>query len=287
VSVELTGFSLGSFDVPTSAFVVNGATFGTFVTEATGVPRRPTRSVLAVAEHFPDQLAFTYIADLSPAKMMNVATVLVDDHWRPSSNPTKVLFFGTGLYRESRNVFLAVFELVDIRRGEHEWFAGRSVVSSSAQWSRVEEEARPVFDHDGAACMGELSVTWNRYLGKWLMLYNCNQPRGILFRVAAQPWGPWSEPGVLFDPRADHGYCVFMHDSRPERHCPPGSPNPSDNLVSRDRGAGSYGGEYGPYVIDAFTRGDTAKRATTVYFTLSTWNPYEVVLMKAGLKSER
>jgi hypothetical protein len=88
---------------------------------------------------------------------------------------------------------------------------------------------------------------------------------------------------VLFDPRADDGYCVFIHDARPGKHCPPESPNPRDALISRDRGgADAYGGEYGPYVIDAFTRGE-AGRQSTIYFTLSTWNPYQVVLMKASL----
>ncbi len=281
--VKLAGFDLGSFDVPTSAFVLDGATFATFATEATGLPRRPSRSVLAVAERFPEQLTFRYVADLPPSKMTNVATVLVNDDWLPSSRPTKALFFGTGLYRAARNAYLAVFPLSDIRAGApHVWYAGRTL-ASGGKWAASEEEARPLFDREGSPCMGELSVTWNRYLDRWLMLYNCSQPRGILFRVARKPWGPWSEPAVLFDPRADHGYCFFIHDELPEKHCPRGSPNPSDNLISREHGSRSYGGEYGPYVIDGLTRGSLARRSTIIYFTLSTWNPYQVVLMTSTL----
>lgn len=234
--VELAGFDLGSFDVPTSAFVLNGATFGTFATNATGIPR----------------------------------------------HPTKALFFGTGRYRNARNVFLAVFPLADIRAGVHVWYAGRGRVSGE-KWSPAEEDAHPIFARDGSPCMGELSVAWNRYLDRWVMLYNCDRPRGILFRVAPEPWGPWSEPDVLFDPRADHGYCVFIHDEHPEKHCAQGSLNPSDNLISRDHGSQSYGGEYGPYLIDDLTRGDVTHRTTRVYFTLSTWNPYQVVLMTSTL----
>jgi Domain of unknown function (DUF4185) len=280
--LELAGFDLGSFDVPTSAFVFGGATFGTFATNATGTPRRPTRSVLAVAEHFPQQLVFTYIADLSPSKMTNVSSVLVDDYWRPSSHPTRVLYFGTGVYRSAQNVFLEAFPLADIRAGTHMWYAGRSG-ASAVKWRVAEEDARPIFDRDGPPCMGELSVTWNRYLGRWLMLYNCDRPGGILFRVAREPWGPWSEPGTLFDPRADHGYCIFIHEEHPEKHCAQGGRNPSDNLVWRDHGSRSYGGEYGPYVIDGLTRGDATHRTTRIYFTLSTWNPYQVVLMTTTL----
>jgi hypothetical protein len=128
--------------------------------------------------------------------------------------------------------------------------------------------------------MGELSVTWNPYLRKWLILYGCDSPRGINFRVADRPWGPWSAPTLVFDPRSptDGGYCLFIHDAVP---CPAGSPNPKDDL--REGGSGVFGGEYAPYLIDALTRGDVNARTTTIYFTMSTWNPYQVVLMRSTL----
>jgi hypothetical protein len=281
--VKLNGFQLGAFEVPTGGFVADGVTFATFATNASGDPRRPTRSVLAVDPDFPRQLTFSYLQDLPPKKLLNVATVLVDDTWRPSPHPTKALFFGTGPYRSSRNVHLAVIPLADLQRGVHTWFAGRDL-SAAPRWTEHEKDARPVFDRDGAPCMGELSVTWNAELRRWLMLYNCTRPRGILFRVAPAPWGPWSDPHRLFDPRAEHGYCEFIHDREPARHCPPGSPNPNDHLIARSGGPDAYGGEYGPYLIDAFTHGSLEDRTTTIYFTLSTWNPYEVVLMKSTLQ---
>ncbi len=283
VPVRLAGSALGSFEVPTGGFVVAGTTFVTFATEARGNPRRPTRSVLAVDERFPQEMSFLQVANLPASKLLNVSTVLVDDRWRPSRHPTQALFFGTGAYRSSRNVYLAVFPLNKIRSGGHVWFVKRAG-SGEATWSAAEKRARPVFDRDGTACMGELSVGWNVYLNRWLMLYDCSQPRGIVYRVATEPWGPWSEPRVLFDPRRDHGYCEFMHDREPAQHCPPGSPNPQDQLIARSGGDDAYGGEYGPYVIDAFTRGNREDRSTTIYFTMSTWNPYEVVLMRAQLR---
>ena len=42
------------------------------------------------------------------------------------------------------------------------------------------------------------------------------------------------------------------------------------------------GGIYGPYLISSFTRGTPS--TTTVYWTMSTWNPYEVMLMKTRLR---
>ena len=43
-----------------------------------------------------------------------------------------------------------------------------------------------------------------------------------------------------------------------------------------------WGGEYGPYQFGRLATGDAA--STTIYFTMSTWNPYTVVLMKATLR---
>ena len=57
-------------------------------------------------------------------------------------------------------------------------------------WSPDEVEATPLFDEP---CVGELSVQWNEPLRKWLMTYNCDDPRGIRFRTADHPWGPWSD----------------------------------------------------------------------------------------------
>lgn len=285
--IRLDGAALGIFDVPTSAFVVQGRTYATFATAAGGTPRRPTRSVLGVNARFPRSLDFRSIAELPAARMTNVSTALVDDAWRRSEQPTQVLLFGTGTYRAAPNVYLAVIRLAELRRGAAlrlHWFGARSA-PGQADWSSDPQRARGIFDTDGAACMGELSVTWNPYLGRWLMLYNCSAPRGILYRVASRPWGPWSAPQVLFEPRADHGYCVFIHDEHPERDCPPGSPNPGDELITREHGSAAYGGEYAPYVIEAFTRGDRRQRRTRIYFTLSTWNPYTVMLMSAQLST--
>jgi hypothetical protein len=87
-------------------------------------------------------------------------------------------------------------------------------------------------------------------------------------RTARDPWGPWSAPEVVFDPWLDGGYANFMHVSWKASRM--------DEFHDRGR-ENEWGGEYGPYLIPRFTRGN-AERCTLVY-TLSTWNPYQVVLM--------
>jgi len=44
-----------------------------------------------------------------------------------------------------------------------------------------------------------------------------------------------------------------------------------------------WGGEYGPYVIDRYTRA-VAKGRAAVYFVMSTWNPYNTVEMRMVLR---
>ena len=44
-----------------------------------------------------------------------------------------------------------------------------------------------------------------------------------------------------------------------------------------------WGGEYAPYQYRHWAKGDEAAGSTTIYFNMSTWNPYQVVLMEAKL----
>ncbi|MGC1295903.1 MAG: hypothetical protein WA869_12790 [Alloacidobacterium sp.] len=49
-----------------------------------------------------------------------------------------------------------------------------------------------------------------------------------------------------------------------------------------------WGGEYAPYMIDRYTRIVSSDNPNAlqaqVYFTLSTWNPYNVMLMTATIQ---
>lgn len=114
-------------------------------------------------------------------------------------------------------------------------------------------------------------------LGLWLMLYNASSPRGINARVANNPWGPWSDPVLIFDPSwPSLGYGNFMHIAD------------SDDGLSDPGRCHEWGGEYAPYMIDRYTRavssGNPNALQAQVYFTLSTWNPYNVMLMTATIQ---
>ena len=133
-----------------------------------------------------------------------------------------------------------------------------------------------------ADCMGEIGVEWNPFVHRWVMLYNSSNdapgnPRGIYMRFAPQPWGPWSAPQTIFNSTRDGGLCQFIH-----RAVTPSQPA-CDTLSGADR-VGDAGGDYGPYFVSRFTTGDSAIGSSTFFFVMSTWNPYQVVLMKSSIR---
>jgi hypothetical protein len=206
-------------------------------------------------------------------KFINIAPWIVDNAsipGLPQNTGKGLLVWGSGKYRSS-NPYLAFVPLSNVEnRSAWRYFASIDASSGQPRWSTKESDASPLFLHP---FIGELSVIWNQYLQKWLMLYNCPRPGGINFRVADKPWGPWSQTAVLFNGWTDGGYCHFMHVSYDDRNC---------DAVHDPGRETTYGGAYGPYMIARYTKGDA--QSTTIYFVLSTWNPYNTVLMKSTLR---
>ena len=262
------GVSQGPFEVPMEGIDVNGVAYVYFTTNHTA-EKVMGSSVLA---RFNDtSMAFNYIYTLSTDKFINVQAVAVnnsDVYWLPIE-PSAVasvrsggglLLFGSGAYRKS-DPYLAYMPLDSIeKKSTIRYFKGLDS-RGLPTWSENETEAVPLF-HDPV--IGELSVMWNQYLHKWIMLY-----AGVTMRSSTNPWGPWSVSQTLFNAFRDGGYGHFIHW--------PLHDNISDPLRQF-----TWGGPYGPYIVDKFTSGGNG--TSTIYFTLSTWNPYTVVLMKAELK---
>ena len=128
--------------------------------------------------------------------------------------------------------------------------------------------------------VGELSVTWNRVLHRWLMLYG--GPGGILVRVARAPWGPWSDATrVLGDDPWLNCRLLMRPDGCGKRR----------DYWPNDHKSGKFvaGGLYAPYILDRYTtatEADTRDGQTcTIYWVVSTWNPYQVAVMRTTLRS--
>ncbi len=274
--ILIPGISQGGFEVPTEGVSVSGRMYVYHTTDSSSGPAGDTmgRSVVAVSDN--DGGSFTYLYDLSRQHFINVSIVQVESgDWPglPLPNGEGLVMFGSGSYRKS-NVYLAFQPAAQIgARASIRYFAGLDSAGRPA-WTTSESNSRALFDQP---CVGEFSVSYNSILRKWILLYNCafSETRGINLRTADAPYGPWSEPQILFRPWEDGGYCRYMHTSWTFEKC--------DNVHDAGR-ENEWGGEYGPYQFEELATGSGS--TSTIYFTMSTWNPYTVELMKTTLRAE-
>lgn len=269
--IQIPGVSLGPFEVPTAGVSINDRMY-IYMTTDHSPSVTMGRSIVAYSDD--DGHTFQYLHGLSTTHFINVSVVKTDiSTWYgfPRSTGVGLVMFGSGTYRKS-NVRLA-FQPADSIESpiSISYFSGLDA-SGDPRWSPKEGDAQPLFDQP---CVGELSVSYNQSIRKWIMLYNCDHAanRGIILRTASAPWGPWSENMILFDPSSDgEGYCHYMHVNWNVSNC--------DSIHDPGREY-EWGGEYGPYQFANMAKGDDS--STTIYFTMSTWNPYTVVVMKAAI----
>jgi len=281
--IKIPGVSMGMFEVPTEGVSVDGKIY-LYVTTDLIDATWPTdgvcgRSVVAVS--YDDGYNFAYLYTLSRypeghfMQVSIVETELSEDDGFPESEGVGLVIFGGGKYRQE-SVALAFQPASQIENPSSiRYFAGLDE-NGDLIWSSNQTDAIELFDQP---CIGEFSVTYNQFIEKWIMLYNCyfpNEPdrlRGINLRTADKPWGPWSLPKIVFEPWEDGGYCHFIHVDWHYEIC--------DSVHDPGREY-EWGGEYGPYQYEGLATGNES--TTTIYFNMSTWNPYTVVLMKATLE---
>ncbi len=244
----------------------------------------PTRSVMAVSDD--EGNTFHYLYDLSKgpsAKFINVAI---------TNGPDGYLYFwgtqGGSHYRRSAAYFARKKAELIGRDGGMEYFTGQGP-DRMPHFSNSEAAAVPLFaDHEANSsepgnCVGELSVEWNRFVRQWVMLYKCSSEKnpsvgGIDMRVANRAWGPWSEPQTIFSAERDGGLCHFIHRAVNPR-------NPACDDLSAPPMKHVQGNPYAPFFISRFTTGDEAHGTSTIYYVMSTWNPYNTVIMKTTIQS--
>jgi hypothetical protein len=264
------GIAEGAFEVPLDGVSWNGGMYVFFSTDhhPVGIYTLMGRSILARSDN--DGLDFIFLYEVSRYKFINVSTMIVDahDHGLPGDGPQLVVF-GSGRYRSS-DVYLAVKPAAQLEEpGGFLFYAGGL---GQSHWSSDEENAVPLF---GEGCVGELSVRWNSLLGAWVCLYNADWPAdrssagGIVMRWAKRPYGPWSKGDLVFS--VNDGLGKFMHL--------PNADHTQEGLGS-DRST-DLGGMYGPYQIPQYAR--RSDDEVRIYFTMSTANPYQTMLMTVGI----
>jgi hypothetical protein len=279
LTIQPPGISMGAFEVPVAGISLGGQVYVAVSTNHSE-DRSTDRSVLT---------KFTLPANFQPLRTISQ---LPEGHFVKMSlhiEPGKIaglppggpfiLVWGTGPYRRS-DAYLSMVPAAQFESGNGtRYFAGLDA-GSAPIWSEKESDARAIVQN---GTMGDLSVTWCKDLGLWLMTYDSREPapRGILFSYSRTPWGPWSEPQIIFNAVRDGAVGKFIHN--PEA-------NPDDRLAGPVIGKGQAnpravrGGAYAPYVIERWTKVQGSE--LSIYYVLSTWNPYVVVLMKSRLHVE-
>lgn len=188
-----------------------------------------------------------------------------------------VLVFGLGAYRAS-NVYLSTVPASTFETGAGtRYFTG--LVNGQPTWSTSETAAVPVVAVDPPTA-GNVSVTFSKDLGLWLMTYDAGHSRttaGVYFAYAAEPWGPWSTPQLVFSPTRDGALGTFIHDPRIVPN-PPGD-GLNGPIIGPTDPYTTNGAAYAPYMIERFTRVTGDK--LSIYYTISTWNPYTIVEMRS------
>ncbi len=276
LTIQPPGISMGAFEVPVAGINLGGQVYVAVSTNHSE-DRSTDRSVLT---------KFTLPASFQPLRTISQ---LPDGHFvkmslhidpgtatgLPSGGPF-VFVWGTGPYRKS-DAYLSIVPAAQFESGKGtQYFAGLDA-SGAPTWSDKESDARAIVQN---GTMGDLSVTWCKDLSLWLMTYDSRAPApaGILFSYSRTPWGPWSAPQLIFNPIRDGAMGKFIHNPQS---------NPDDGLAGPVIGKGQAnpgavrGGDYAPYVVERWTKVQGSE--LSIYYVLSTWNPYVVVLMKSRL----
>jgi len=276
IPIRAPGISMNAFEVPTAGISVDGIAYVSVITNYTAEKDvykallmrfdERAKSFAAVRElsHLPGGHFIKLALHASPPELSGL----------PEAGP-HVLMFGCDEYRKS-HPYLAVVPNASFAGGQGtRYFAGLS--NGEPRWSDKESACVPVFNHP---TIGDMSVAFVQQLGLWLMLYDSREPRGILLRYATKPWGPWSEPVIVFESARDKARGVFIHDPSLVLDDGLGGPVAGDADPLAVAGA-----SYGPYMIERFTR--VADDKLTIHYLLSLWNPYTIVRMKSTLTISR
>ena len=223
-------------------------------------------------------------------------------------------YIGTGADGRDLRLYFAVVDMPRYSASadfawEPRYFTGVSA-SGVPQFTADPGEARaldlggaPLPEHERWDVVNQMSISWVAPLGAWVMLYGGGtnetlaqvltygegglvepDPEGaIQIRFAPAPWGPWSAPEPLLNagsplpvteaPREASQYGpggILRHPLCTAPECAPEEPTIH---------AGDYGFLYGANVIDAWT--EAVDSGAALYWNVSTWHPYQVVLIKS------
>ena len=284
---------MGAFDIPYSGISVGGIMYVTcrlnHTTPSTG-PNTYT-SDASILTRFDDATGtFSYVREIS---RLPGGKFLQTSLQKLSFSPTAavppqewVAIWGSGTYRQS-DVYFATVPASDFESGEGTiYFAGLDH-DGAPTWSGSEAQAKAVATN---GTTGDFSVAFLKQADLWIMMYDDRTlgsqgqvvKDGIIqFRYSKTPWGPWSDPPQTIFTK-DQGYGTFIR-TPPALVGSSADDSHDDGIDSPVTGSTDLaqvgGGAFAPMIVQRFTR--VSGKQLRVYYTLSTWVPYYVVLMRS------
>jgi hypothetical protein len=305
IFVQPAGIKMGPFDIPNSGISLSN---GVFLVCNTGADANNTNDVHAAA--------YSVLVTFNETNLLSATNTFATDFFvtnriismlntnlDPASPMqghfiftsqrefgTNVVIFGVGAVRAS-DVYLSMVPTANFLSGNGTlYFTG--LTNGQPTWSAAESNAVPVvqdnptngppWPNDNPA-VGNVSVIYSTNLSLWLMNYdgggntgkkNKDQTTGIYFSAAPKPWGPWSQPQLIFNKYRDNADGVFIYDAKTQTG--PAGPTISPTNNPPDS---TEGGDFAPIMIERFTT--VLSNTLTIYYTMSTWNPYTVVKMRS------
>src|SRR6202050_50672 len=285
LTVQPPGISMGAFEVPAAGISLNDQMYVVVDTEHSE-DRSTERAVLTRVALPVTPRGFQPLRTIS--QRPEGKFIKMSMHTQPGPIPGLpeggpfVMTWGTGYYRHS-DAYLSIVPSAQFESGKGVLYYAGLDSRGAPRWEPRESAATPIITN---GTLGDVSVIWCQELKLRLMTYDSRAPAqaGILFSYSTTPWGPWSAPQLLFNVQRDGALGKFIHDPRI---------TPDDGLAGPVIGKGQKdpsavrGGAYAPYLIERWTRirgSSKDDRRLDLYYVLSTWNPYVVVLMSSGLK---
>ncbi|MGD0750333.1 MAG: DUF4185 domain-containing protein [Anaerolineales bacterium] len=277
LTIRPPGISMGAFEVPVGGISIAGqmyvavrtnhsADWSTDRSVLTRFTLTDTFQPLRTISQSPAGHFLTLSLQAQPGSMAGL----------PAGGPF-ILIWRTGTYRKS-DAYLSIVPAANFASGQGTLYFAGSTSAGMPDWSQNESTAQPIVRN---GTIGDLSETWSKDLNLWLMTYDSRPPApaGIEFAYSPTPWGPWSDPQIIFNAARDGALGKFIHDP---------AIKPDDGLAGPVIGEGQsnpdavMGGTYAPYMVDQWTKVQGSQ--LDLYYTLSTWNPYVIMLMKSSLQ---
>lgn len=234
------GKELGGFELPLAGITIGGTVFVTYKDHHTEGGSTDV-SHLARWDSAQKITTLRRISAQPDGKFIKMALHACpqDTGGLPEGGPW-ILMWGAGQYRAS-DIYLALTPAATFATGEGTLYFS-ALEDSKPTFVKRQALAQPVVANGS---VGDVSVTYVKELGQWIMLYDSRTPRGIIFRHARAPWGPFSAEQTVFTAR--EGLGVFIHD--PTRQPSDGLIGPVIGAEHKEHPEAVHGGAYAPYAV--------------------------------------